>query len=268
MQVRVRSCPVVIVCGVVASVSIGCSPEHEVLAPLVDAASDASDAGVDAGCTPGVDCQGLALGSTCAADSECDKGLVCQGHACAACTPSITGCQVGCGPTLVPVAQDRNGCTVCSCTAPATCALDSSCKLGELCLGAKCYPCDQVDDGCAAACPAGQSRYPTKRNGCPVCECAPPNQCATDADCGPSGVTCLAGVSCDDGCDGSPSCCHGNMCAPAGCPPLTKTPCSFAGCPSGLRCHTTCSAVGCKCDPSSATWMCTPCTGDVCSTDP
>lgn len=240
----------------------GCNPDVVVLMAR-------HDGGADAGCVAPGACD-LPLGAPCAADGECANGLVCEARVCAACTVAVSRCDVKCVPTEVPVASDRNGCAVCTCAPPPECSIDGDCRLAQRCLSGKCFACALVDDGCTAPCPPGQKRFPTKRNACAVCECARPDECRGDADCGGTGMTCFAGANCDDGCDGSPACCHGNVCAPSSCSAPTKVPCSFLGCPSGLRCHTTCSLMGCQCDSkASPQWACTPdCSGDVCSTDP
>jgi hypothetical protein len=239
-----------------------CSPDLVVLS----SASDAGDSG---------DTQSACTSASCGADSgacvkdiDCAPSWVCVSNVCVPCSAAISACDVKCDPALIPLAVDRNGCTVCTCGPPPECTNNTACKIGERCVGLKCYACGLVDDGCTIACPPGQTRYLTKRNGCPVCECAPTSECLKDSDCKDPGAVCLPGLSCEDSCGSTPSCCHGNRCAAPPCISLDKTPCTFSGCPYGLRCHSTCPAVSCTCSAAAPVWDCTSCSADYCSADP
>src|SRR2546428_5959643 len=112
------------------------------------------------------------------------------------------------------------------------CTTDADCAFGaEWCVGGRCVPCDNSGLTCTIPCETGTTFY--VRNGCHPCDCAPSNQCRSDADCGP-GLACYAGAFCWDGCPpGDPTCCFGNICSGAGCSSPPPTGCKVRGCPSG-----------------------------------
>ncbi|HEY8428296.1 MAG TPA: hypothetical protein VIL20_07975 [Sandaracinaceae bacterium] len=151
---------------------------------------------------------------------------------------------------------------------PGGCATDADCAEGaEWCVEGSCVPCDNGGLACRIACPAGWSVY--TRNGCTPCECAPANDCTSDADCaGTEGrpQRCHAGAFCWDWCPwGDPSCCYGNVCAPADCPAPPPL-CARRGCPQGQTCE-----FGASCEPTTCTcndageWACTDdCGGGAC----
>ena len=144
------------------------------------------------------------------------------------------------------------------------CATDADCQSGaEWCVEGACQPCDNSGLVCDLACSYGWVFY--ERNGCHPCECAPANQCTSDADCG-SGRKCYAGAFCWDWCPpDDPSCCFGNICSGAGCSTPAPGGCVVRGCPQGGTCSTTsgCAPSSCSCD--SGGWVCTEdCSGGVC----
>ena len=148
------------------------------------------------------------------------------------------------------------------------CATDSDCVSGEQwCVGGSCVPCDNGGLVCDIFCIEGWTTY--ERNGCFPCECAPINDCVTNANCpGPIEgieVKCYAGNFCWDWCPaGDPSCCFGNTCGPVGCPDPNPTGCFITGCPVGQSCvNMDCASSSCACDGQA--WACdADCGGGVC----
>jgi len=124
------------------------------------------------------------------------------------------------------------------------------CPIGTACVGDTCVPCPPSDE--CPPCPGDLEPVP-----CSDCACAPPTQCSSDEDCGPSPeASCRLGPLCY--CDG-PGCCV-NACAGPECttmeaPPEGCTvPCAEPGCETGL-----CRMQGCYC--AGEAWACdTVCT--------
>src|SRR5262245_42718898 len=69
------------------------------------------------------------------------------------------------------------------------CATDADCAYGaEWCVASSCVPCDDSGRACDIQCEydyLGWGVY--ERNGCIACECAPPQGCTSDAECGNPG---------------------------------------------------------------------------------
>jgi hypothetical protein len=118
------------------------------------------------------------------------------------------------------------------------CVTDSDCVSGAWCGDGTCTACAPK-----ASCRAGFTSV--KRNGCDAC--APPNECTTDLNCGEE-MKCFAGQQCDPGCDGSPSCCHGNICGDAECGPPVDLDCSVVGCSDWGSCVGTAQVEKCDCE--------------------
>ncbi len=148
---------------------------------------------------------------------------------------------------------------------PGPCGDDSQCLPGrEWCTAGQCTPCLQPPEGCFDNCPRGWK--PRMRNGCYTCDCVPPSQCRTDAECA-AGFVCYGGASCPPGCKpGDPSCCEGNFCGPPGCALPSPTGCMTVGCATGFTCVVRgCTPTYCRCDSSSGNWLCTTdCGGGEC----
>ncbi|MGD0524156.1 MAG: hypothetical protein ABSE49_03370 [Polyangiaceae bacterium] len=238
-------------------------------------------------------------GAPCQADGDCPAWLTCQNGICAQC--SEYGCPAGqrcswvtsprpaqcssnaaCG--LGNYCQGGNcmpilGCTACysGCT---TCATNSQCSAGEVCVGQACQACTASGQcGPSAVCQATHSGM----------QCT----CSQDTDCS-SGETCQSGVcgssgipGCASGLPGS-ACPTGQACINATCGPCT----TFEDCnaqafgtptpPGGLACvDGVCAAcsinaqcgggmacVGGTCGTCSTNAQCGPtgqCTGGYCT---
>lgn len=253
---------------IVGSIALGCGPERLVLerdptdgaadgaidspeleAQVEEAAAEPTDECSNGACDPPVPCK---------EDASCKPGSVCENLSCVACSDLPNSCLDPC-PYGVPVPIIRNGCAVCTCPPPQICKEHAECPMGSLCSAGTCLACSVAGDHCGAPCGPDTKVVAFIRNGCPVCECAPPSDCAIDQDCGdPAVMHCYAGALCDPGCAGTPKCCYGNYCGPVGCPELDKLPCSAVGCPSAMTCKTACPRPTCKCDPGQMLWMCDP----------
>lgn len=184
-------------------------------------------------------------GSDCVSLSLCE----CAGADCDALFSTQTACEAAYGPCIT-----------------GGCRRDTDCTFGnQWCVGGACVDCDNSGLACRIACLAGWNLY--ERNGCHPCECAPPNGCDTDGDCG-SGRLCAPGRMCWDWCPaGNPSCCMGNVCVAEGCGTEPPMGCRVRGCPVGSSCVTTdtCAPSGCACDSSSGSWGClADCGGGEC----
>lgn len=247
----------------------------------IDAGRDGTpDAGTDAGKTDaGLDA-GTDAGSI-AIDADVDAGAPCAAMDASEGTP--------CGPDEDPAirylfdGRDCRSVAWCDCTGAdcgrlfdslaacelaydacigAPCARDDECASGEeWCLDGHCRPCDNGGLACRIVCPEGWSTY--VRNGCVPCECAPPNDCTSDAEC-PMGRACYAGAYC--WCSpADPSCCQGNTCSLPGCTSENPVGCAVRGCPPGQECdRAMCGSSGCTC--AGTTWSCLPdCSGGVCT---
>ena len=113
------------------------------------------------------------------------------GDDCTPCDPSDPSCDLP-GTSLYCDAQ--GACVFDAPTCPVgSCARDSDCAVGaEWCENGACVPCDNGGEVCDIACPYDWGLV--ERNGCTPCECAPRNECTSDAECG--GGTCYAGAHC------------------------------------------------------------------------
>src|SRR4051812_30230155 len=151
---------------------------------------------------------GSGAGGSSTVDPDCAK-VVCQkGQLCAhgKCTCSVVPC-AECGPEETLVYDTVDGCPTCQCQ-PKLCKLNQDCDQNYVCTGGRCLACEAVPSKCVAKCDWGFTPHAFIRNGCPVCECTPPNDCLLDGDCG-VGRVCYPGLQCDDGCT-SAKCCFGN----------------------------------------------------------
>jgi hypothetical protein len=136
--------------------------------------------------------------------------------------------------------------------AGASCGGHADCPELQTCEFSVCAPCADSAIDCSQPCPAQQIRVATIRNGCAICECAPPSECTKDGDCA-MGEICYRGAQCEDGCGDSLECCFGNHCGVPGCsgPPPS---CSLAGCEGGNVCQPTCIEATCFCN--GMVWLC------------
>jgi hypothetical protein len=137
-----------------------------------------------------------------------------------------------------------------------SCTAHEQCGVERWCSGQTCMSCPAAPASCDGPCAHGFQPVSVNRNGCTVCECAPPSECTTNADCQNDEI-CYAGQHCRDGC-AEPSCCFGNQCAAAGCgaPPGS---CLEFGCRGGTECLAACDATSCECN--GGTWSCASVTG-------
>ncbi|WP_394825198.1 hypothetical protein [Pendulispora albinea] len=118
---------------------------------------------------------------------------------------------------------------------------------------------------CKQKCPFGWKLEQTKANVCMTCYCAPLDDCRSDLDCA-QGMRCYAGRACEPNCDGSPACCHGNICAYPGCTDTRELECSRTGCPYSQACSSDCKALPkCSCESKTGTWSCTGTCGAQCA---
>ncbi|MBX3272143.1 MAG: hypothetical protein KF729_17895 [Sandaracinaceae bacterium] len=188
------------------------------------------------------------------ADCRLLSGCSCVGRDCARVFPTDDACRAAYRACLAP---------------SPVCRTDRDCPSREWCVEGACVPCDDSGTRCDILCPSGWGLY--ERNGCTPCECAPPNECVSDADC-PFGALerrCMAGAFCALGCTpGDPSCCFGNLCVASGCE-STSPPhgCLARGCPRGAVCELDvgCAPSSCGCSSASEGWFCTDdCGGGTC----
>jgi len=189
-----------------------------------------------------------------------------EGEPCSGFGVCVTRSEDGCCSRVVEcVAGALDVQEFCQPGCPGLCTQDSQCLFGrEWCADGQCTACLQPPAGCFDNCPRGWK--PSMRNGCYTCDCVPPSQCRTSADC-PSGLVCYGGSSCPANCKpGDASCCEGNFCGPPGCTLPAPTGCMTVGCATGFTCVVRgCSPSACRCDSASGSWLCiTDCEGGVC----
>jgi hypothetical protein len=241
---------------------IGCGPERLVLSGS-DAGSVAADGAVDANASDiGPDGWFIPCFQE---DWECELGTVCENEVCVSCAEIPNECTTPCPFGDEPVPSIRNGCPVCVCPTVVSCYVHAECPYGFLCSAGICQSCVEAEDNCDMPCSDGSSLVANVRNGCPVCECEPPSECWFDEDCGGPPMRCYAGAQCNEGCEGDPTCCTGNLCGLMGCDDTYYLPCAAVGCPSGLTCMTDCPLPSCSCDPELMFWTCDPeCADAIC----
>ncbi|HKP60645.1 MAG TPA: hypothetical protein VJV78_28150 [Polyangiales bacterium] len=189
----------------------------------------------------------------CSDESQCQKGVEgCIKGACIPCAKLLETCN-SCPSGSVAVKSLLGGCVGCECM--PSCREHRECPQESACFEGTCTPCALVSPKCPAECPWRYQPETVVHNQCKLCECAPPNQCRSDAECG-TGFSCYAGQHCDDGCR-DPSCCHGNVCAAKGCKPTDGLSCTQFGCAAGVcRGDPGCGSETCKCDSSTLSWSC------------
>ncbi len=136
-------------------------------------------------------------------------------------------------------------------TAQSACASHGTCGFGMVCSASQCTSCP-VGPAACPACDHGFQSIRMSRNGCSICECVPTSACTRDIDC-PQGEACYAGAQCQDGCT-EPACCFGNRCSLPGCYGKPIPHCLVAGCAGGAVCLAACQAVTCACD--GVAWQC------------
>lgn len=139
-------------------------------------------------------------------------------------------------------------------TLVGACTTDLDCEAGSQWCGEGgfCEPCDNSGLTCELACGEGMEMY--ERNGCHPCDCAPVNDCTSDEDCPDTedgAGHCYPGEVCMGGC--GVACCHGNVCAAAGCSEPPDLGCRIRGCDPGSHCtggsdcdHTACRVATCS----------------------
>lgn len=196
-----------------------------------------------------------------AAWEPCD-GKVC-GEDCTPCDPDDPSCVL---PGTTMACNEQGECVIGDVLCVGGCTRDEDCAFGaQWCVGGECVACDNSGQLCDIDCGFGWGTY--ERNGCFPCDCAPRNECESDAECG-AGGHCYAGAFCWDYCaEGDPSCCLGNLCSQAGCSEPPPVGCVVRGCPQGDVCDTFsgCASSGCGCGDGA--WGCdADCGGGVCLT--
>ena len=248
-------------CALACLLLIGCGPERLVLS---GSASDAGSEEPDGEVGDGYTVEDGWFMPCFQEDWECEPGTVCENERCVPCSELPNECMTLCPMGDEPVPSIRNGCPVCVCPS-APCYVHGECPYGSLCSAGSCQSCSEAGDNCDLPCSDRFSLIATVRNGCPVCECAPPSECWFDEDCGGPPMRCYPGAQCDEGCEGDPMCCSGNLCGLIGCDETYYLPCAAVGCPSGLMCMTGCPPPMCTCDPGSMLWTCEPeCAESMC----
>jgi len=188
---------------------------------------------------------------TCLESDECGPSAACIDSACTPCDVILQSCN--CPPETTASKYLVGECTACHCL-PA-CRFHSECPADSFCAAGGCRKCAEAPP-CPASCNWKWKPVRLERNGCAVCECAPPNECVRDEDC-PDGLVCYAGRQCADGCV-EPGCCHGNLCSLPGCDPPQSADCAYVGCKDGVCSgDPSCALTGCKCAPGATDeWSC------------
>jgi hypothetical protein len=145
----------------------------------------------------------------------------------------------------------------------SSCVDDHSCVAGAAtCDGMTCTPCPPIGPGqLCPPCPANWINL--TRNGCPTCECAPPNECAPGPDgtsgCNmdPNGDQCYQGERfADPGCAPDDAGCFANVCSMPGCTSPAPLGCFTACDPTTMPPCQMCATTACECDPATGAWTC------------
>ena len=148
--------------------------------------------------------------------------------------------------------------------AAAACKRHSDCAFGSVCAKYQCVTCERANaTSCPASCPWKFSAQPFKRNGCALCECAPPNVCTSDLDCA-AGLRCYRGQQCQDQCTDL-ACCFGNFCSPPGCEDPPVLGCDIVGCADGTCSGDAACVNQCKCDGKAFECANVNCPAQVCT---
>jgi hypothetical protein len=214
--------------AVAVATIVACTEDHVVLVatPLVTTCSAAFAAG---------------SGSPCNFTGTCTQATVANPDCC---TDSAS-CSEGQLVFAQPV-----------CKASCVCTTDTDCPTAtSICNGTTCEACPPVDT--CAACPTGWTRL--TRNGCQVCDCAPPATCTSgassiSANSCPGAEMCYRGEDCTSGCATNELGCCSDQCAAAGCTGPIPVGC-LASCTAAQPGCTTCAATSCTCE--SGQWNCT-----------
>jgi hypothetical protein len=144
----------------------------------------------------------------------------------------------------------------------APCIDDSQCQPGAAICGVAglCEPCTTIAP-CdpMTICPPGWQFL--SRNGCPTCECAPPDECGLNPDgtavcTDPStGLECYRGANCVDGCPPNGDCCA-DVCSSGGCMGPAPLGC-FMDCDAMMMpMCSMCASTACEC--IAGNWSCQP----------
>jgi len=137
-----------------------------------------------------------------------------------------------------------------------SCAQDTDCGANMLCEGQLCTACPDVSQ-CEPPDEPGPWIART-RNGCVLCEFAPPTECTGASDCS---ETCYLGAWCAPGCNRL-DCCS-NACSEEGCSAPVPLGCRVR-CPRGMNCpRDKCIAETCHCDGRRGRWYCEARCADV-----
>lgn len=202
-----------------------------------------------------------------------------EDHVVLSATPLITTCSAAFAAASGSPCNFTETCSQATVADPDCCTDNASCSDGQLVLGSSCKPyCKpcSTDSQCATAlatcngttceacvpvdtcdaCPAGWTRL--TRNGCQVCDCAPPATCSAAASVSasscPGSEMCYTGEDCTSGCTTDEMGCCSNQCAAAGCTGPIPVGC-LASCTAAQAGCTTCAATSCTCE--SGSWVCT-----------
>jgi hypothetical protein len=206
---------------------LGCSPQYELLRTVEEGGAGGNLGGAQPG---GTSAGGVGLGGTPSGGGrdwgDTDSGGADSGGADSGGTDSGTSGGYASGGTGYVGGGGNGGCPV----APAN---------------------------CAGPCQHGLQPRLMSRSGCAVCECVPPSECSSSADC-QNDEACYAGAQCEDGCS-DPACCFGNRCSKPGCGVSRPPFCLAFGCSDGELCQAACDATSCECD--GADWTCENTTG-------
>jgi len=134
----------------------------------------------------------------------------------------------------------------------SACIDDTDCGPARLCIAGACGACPVVSD-----CTVPESGLELlTRNGCEVCQVAPPTECRSDADCAVG--TCRRGAICAKGCDRLDCC--ANVCSSGDCAEPVPYGC-LAECIDPPAFLPECRTVSCSCVNNR--WRCAVVTTDV-----
>ena len=210
-------------------------------------------------CSPSAGCQHapIASCSACTANAQCDDGNACNG---------AETCQAGvCRAGTTPNCDDRDACTIDTCTAQAGCTHTAIVGCRVCTATGQCddgNPCNGTETCQNGVCRAGTTPNCNDNNPCTTDSCSPGSGCThvTIAGC----TACTSAAQCNDGnvCNGTETCSAG-VCRP-GTPPNCndRDACTADTCVPGTGCtHTPMPS----CERCTSTSQCND--GNGCTTD-